>query len=115
MKQERWHEIEDLYHSASTVPDDQRDAFLQQACGGDRSLFREVDSLLRYGSSSQSVLDTPAIAMVAKAIARMNTNPRRRSWRAKPSPITGSSAPSAAAVWEWSTKPKISSSAVLSR
>jgi serine/threonine protein kinase len=69
MKQERWHEIEDLYHSASTVPDDQRDAFLQQACGEDRSLFREVDSLLRYGSSSQSVLDTPAITMVAKAIA----------------------------------------------
>ena len=69
MKKERWHEIEDLYHSASTVPDDQRDAFLQQACGEDRSLFREVDSLLRYGSTSQSVLDTPAITMVAKAIA----------------------------------------------
>ncbi len=69
MKQERWHEIEELYHSASTVPDDQRDSFLQQACGEDRSLFREVESLLRYGSSSQSVLDTPAITMVAKAIA----------------------------------------------
>ena len=69
MKQERWHEIEELYHSASTVPDHQRDSFLQQACGGDRSLFSEVESLLRYGSSSQSVLDTPAIAMVAKAIA----------------------------------------------
>lgn len=69
MKQERWHEIEELYHSASSVPDHERDSFLQQACGGDRSLFSEVDSLLRHGSSSQSVLDTPAITMVAKAIA----------------------------------------------
>jgi len=69
MKQERWHEIEELYHSASSVPDDQRDSFLQQACGGDSSLVREVESLLRYGTSAQSVLDAPAIAMVAKAIA----------------------------------------------
>ena len=69
MKQERWHEIEELYHSASTVPDEQRDSYLRQACGDDRSLFREVDSLLRHGSSSHSVLDTAAITMVARAIA----------------------------------------------
>ena len=69
MKPERWQAIEELYHSASDLPDDQRSSFLNEACGGDHSLLREVESLLRYGSSSQSVLDTPAIAIMARAIA----------------------------------------------
>ena len=66
---ERWQAIEELYHSASDLPDDQRNFFLHEACGEDHSLLREVESLLRHGSSSQSVLDTPAIAIMAKAIA----------------------------------------------
>jgi serine/threonine protein kinase/tetratricopeptide (TPR) repeat protein len=69
MKPERWRVIEDLYHSASDLPDDQRNAFLHQACREDQSLFHELESLLKYGSTPQSVLDTPAIAVMAKAIA----------------------------------------------
>ena len=69
MKPERWQAIEELYHSASDLPDGQRNSFLHEACGEDRSLFHEVESLLRHGSTSQSVLDTPAIAVMAKAMA----------------------------------------------
>lgn len=69
MKPERWQAIEELYHSASNLPDDQRPSFLREACGEDQSLFREVESLLRHGSTPQSVLDTPAIAVMARAIA----------------------------------------------
>jgi serine/threonine protein kinase/Flp pilus assembly protein TadD len=69
MRPERWQAIEELYHSASDLPDGQRNSFLIEACGEDQSLLREVVSLLRHGSSSQSVLDTPAITIMAKAIA----------------------------------------------
>ncbi len=69
MKLERWQEIEELYHSASGVAESERNSFLHHACGEDQGLKREVESLLRHGSTPQSVLDTPAIALVAKAIA----------------------------------------------
>ena len=69
MTSDRWQVIEDLYHSASDLPDNQRNSFLQRACGEDRLLFREVQSLLKHGSTPRSVLDTPAIAILAKAIA----------------------------------------------
>ena len=72
MKPERWQLIEELYHSASDLPDGQRNSFLQEACGEDRSLLYEVESLIRHGSTSQSVLDTPAMAVMAKAIAAAN-------------------------------------------
>ena len=69
MTSERWQVIEELYHSAANLPDGQRQLFLQEACGEDHSLFQEVESLLRHGSTPQSVLDTAAIAVLAKAIA----------------------------------------------
>jgi eukaryotic-like serine/threonine-protein kinase len=69
MKPERWQVIEELYHSASDLPDGERNSFLQEACGEDQSLLYEVESLIRHGSESQSVLDTPAMAIMAKAIA----------------------------------------------
>ena len=69
MKAERWQAIEELYHSASDLPDGERNSFLQQACGEDQSLLYEVESLIRHGSTPQSVLDTPAMAIMAKAMA----------------------------------------------
>jgi serine/threonine protein kinase/Tol biopolymer transport system component len=69
MKLERWQAIEELYHSASDVPESDRYSFLHDACGEDQSLLREVESLLRHGSTPHSVLDTPAIAIMAKAMA----------------------------------------------
>jgi hypothetical protein len=69
MRSERWQTIEELYHSASDLPDAQRSSFLHEACGLDHSLLLEVESLLRHGSTPQCVLDAPAIATMAKAMA----------------------------------------------
>ncbi|HYK90358.1 MAG TPA: protein kinase, partial [Acidobacteriota bacterium] len=69
MNAARWQSIETLYHSACDLPDEQRNSFLQGACGGDQSLVDEVESLVKHGSTPQSVLDSPAISLVAKAIA----------------------------------------------
>jgi eukaryotic-like serine/threonine-protein kinase len=69
MKPERWKRIEELYHSAVEIPDSARDSFLQKACGGDQGLLEEVESLLKHGATPHSLLDTPAVAVVAKALA----------------------------------------------
>jgi serine/threonine protein kinase/tetratricopeptide (TPR) repeat protein len=69
MNSERWQTIEALYQSAAELSDDQRTSFLLQACGKDRKLFQEVESLLRHGSTPQSLLDTPAITILARAMA----------------------------------------------
>ena len=46
METERWRKIEELYHSALEREGSRRAAFVEQACGGDESLRREVESLL---------------------------------------------------------------------
>nr|UXE44500.1 serine/threonine-protein kinase PknD [uncultured bacterium] len=69
MKAERWQTIKELYYSASDLPDGHRQTFLDDACGGDKDLYDEIESLLRHGPEPQSFLDTPAVAIMAKAIA----------------------------------------------
>jgi len=69
MKPERWLEIEELFHSACDLPEGQRDAFLHKTCKGDESLRLEIESLLKHGARPQSVLEQPAIASMAKAVA----------------------------------------------
>jgi eukaryotic-like serine/threonine-protein kinase len=67
MKPERWQRIEELYRSARELRDDQRDSFLRQACGGDRSLVEEVELLLKHGITPDSVLDEPTVEALAGA------------------------------------------------
>jgi serine/threonine protein kinase len=43
---DRWRQIEDIFHAACECPEDHRAAFLEQACGSDAELQREVESLL---------------------------------------------------------------------
>ncbi|MBV9483919.1 MAG: protein kinase [Acidobacteria bacterium] len=73
MKPERWKLIEEVYHSAVEIPDRERASFLQRACGGDQGLLQEVESLLKHGSTPHALLDTPAVAVVARALAAEQT------------------------------------------
>jgi serine/threonine protein kinase/Flp pilus assembly protein TadD len=75
MRSEQWQVIEELYHSASDLPETERSSFLQRACGEDQDLRLELESLLRYGDSPQGFLDTAALAIVAKAIAADEYDP----------------------------------------
>ena len=69
MEPERWQVIEELFHSACDLPEGQRNSFLREACNGDASLRLELETLLKHCSHTQSVLDEPAIAVMAKAVA----------------------------------------------
>ncbi len=56
MKPERWQKVEQIYHAALEREPDQRATFLNEACGGDESLLREVESLLaQEGVASNTV------------------------------------------------------------
>ena len=52
MKPERWQQIERLCHAALEVEEEQRAAFLEEACEGDATLRREVEHLLAQEDES---------------------------------------------------------------
>src|SRR5262245_5753788 len=55
---DRWARVETLMHAALARPNEERDAFLDAACGGDAELRQEVASLVAHASGS--FLETPA-------------------------------------------------------
>src|SRR5262245_44787081 len=66
MPAERSQRIEELYHAAREYDAAKRAAFLQQACGGDETLRREVESLLAEDEGVEGFLETPALEGMRK-------------------------------------------------
>jgi Tol biopolymer transport system component/predicted Ser/Thr protein kinase len=54
---ERWRRIEDLYLRALERDENQRASFLDEACGGDEGLRREVESLLGYAGEADGFME----------------------------------------------------------
>ena len=61
MRPERWQQIEELYHSCLKLEVSQRAAFVEDACQGDESLRREVESLLAREEEVEDFLESPAL------------------------------------------------------
>ena len=57
---EHWARIDELYYAALEQPEEQRDAFLTAACGGDERLQRELRSLLRFHDAEGFLDKSPA-------------------------------------------------------
>src|SRR6266850_4019964 len=70
MEPERWRQIETLYHSALERQERERAAFLEDACGGDQELHREVESLLACQAAAADFIEVPAIKAAAAAAAQ---------------------------------------------
>ncbi len=68
MTRERWNKIEHLYHAALERKEDQRAAYLKEACTGDDLLYREVQSLLAEADSADQFLERPAVELVAEML-----------------------------------------------
>jgi eukaryotic-like serine/threonine-protein kinase len=63
----RFLEIKRLYYSAISLSPEERTPFLDQACGDDQSLRREVESLLQHDRPDESdFLDHPAMEIAAR-------------------------------------------------
>jgi predicted ATPase/serine/threonine protein kinase len=65
---ERWQEIERIYHAAREMDKSAREGFLAQACRGDEDLRREVESLLVQADQHDSFLESPAIEAAAELL-----------------------------------------------
>jgi Tol biopolymer transport system component len=70
MRPERWQKIEQVYHAALEREESQRAAYLHQVCAGDDALRREVESLLTQEKREDAFLESPAVEVAAKMMAR---------------------------------------------
>jgi serine/threonine protein kinase/formylglycine-generating enzyme required for sulfatase activity len=76
---ELWQKIQSIYHAALERRPEERSAFLDQACGGDVSLRREIDSLLSSHDEAGSFLNTPATQLAAIDLAAEQAYPKTGS------------------------------------
>jgi len=70
MDADRWQRVERLCNAAMACEENQQGDFLLDACAGDTSLRREVESLLARQKLAEQFLETPALEIVAKALAQ---------------------------------------------
>ncbi len=66
---ERWRRVEELYHRASELDAGSRAAFLEDYCGDDHELRREVESLLAHEKDAQNFIESPALEALGKQVA----------------------------------------------
>ncbi len=68
MADEKWQKVREVFDSALRLKPDERQKFVHEACGEDKTLFAEVESLLSSLGSAESFMETPAVAKVAAVI-----------------------------------------------
>ena len=64
MTPERWKQIERVFDVAVELPPERRDSYLDEACGGDGELRRQVEMLIRSHEEAESFIEEPAFAGV---------------------------------------------------
>src|SRR5262245_33134344 len=67
MTADRLTEIEVAYHAALDRRREDRSRFLDEVCGADISMRRQIDALLRQASTANSLLDRPAIEAIRES------------------------------------------------
>ncbi|HEX5702865.1 MAG TPA: protein kinase [Pyrinomonadaceae bacterium] len=69
MTPQQWQEIDRLFQHAVELNPKDRDAFLNEACKGNRSLREEVDSLLVSDAGASNFIDQEVLAQAAPFLA----------------------------------------------
>ena len=68
MNPERWQKVKELFDAALEIESQKRGKFLENACGNDVELRREVEKLLASFENAESFMESPAAAEVAGLI-----------------------------------------------
>ena len=63
---EHWTTVKRIHQSALDINPAERAAFVDESCGGDETLRREVESLLTYAAEAESFLERPAVDIAPK-------------------------------------------------
>ena len=58
---DHWTTVKRIHQSALDIDPSERAAFVDESCGGDEALRREVESLLTYAAEAESFLERPAV------------------------------------------------------
>ena len=62
---DRWQRVDQLFHAALARQESERSAFLDTECAGDVPLRREIESLLAFESTPESLFDNPSNTLAA--------------------------------------------------
>ena len=73
MTPKRWQQVTALFHSAFEHQPAQRAAFLNDACGSDQELRREVEALIGSHENTDSFIDASAFEAAAQLLAEETT------------------------------------------
>src|SRR6266404_3340314 len=68
MKSKDWDHIEGLFHAALAMESGQRPHYLRQACSGNESLQKEVESLISAIESSNGLMEQPVFELGLKVL-----------------------------------------------
>jgi serine/threonine protein kinase/Tfp pilus assembly protein PilF len=68
MAEENWQKVREVFDSALARPPGERQNFVNEVCGDDKTLLAEVESLLLSLDSAEGFMETPAVAKVAGVI-----------------------------------------------
>jgi serine/threonine protein kinase len=60
MAEDRWSRIEETFHAALELPTHERAAYLDNVCGGDTELRREIETLLGETQGTKHFMESPA-------------------------------------------------------
>ncbi len=74
MNAKRLAQVEDIYHAALEVAEDEWPSLLTSSCGDDDELRREVESLLSFNDMPLSLIDIPPLDVAAELV-RENSRP----------------------------------------
>jgi Tol biopolymer transport system component len=69
MTPERYQQIDQIFQAALGLEPDQRNAYLDEACSGDKTLRQQVESLITSDQGGLSFIDEPAFEMAARLLA----------------------------------------------
>lgn len=68
MNQDRWRQVEELFHAALAIAEPKREAYLAEACRGDAGLRQEVQDLIAGHQAATSSMQT---AVVREAVQQV--------------------------------------------
>jgi eukaryotic-like serine/threonine-protein kinase len=69
MQSERWQTCMDVFNAAVEQPPDERAAFLERSCDGDKALRRKIELLLKYHDTSGDFIKSPAFKAAPELLA----------------------------------------------
>jgi serine/threonine-protein kinase len=73
MDTKRWQQIKNLFDAVQEIEPERREKFLDDACGDDAELRREVERLIESLNNAQSFMEQPAAAAVASMFEDQKT------------------------------------------